>query len=163
MREDHEELILRNPAYLAGLLWNLARSFADNGMGRSPNLTHMVIGTSMLFHAKSVEKIHAMRFDSGLLKALSDLPELVAGAQIRVEAALPTCLQALQLGVATGIISRQNGYGLPTFLALGANLPKPLRDADVATGPGFSAARRLGTWFAQEDLAIVRGRMGVSF
>ncbi|ANM27607.1 MULTISPECIES: three component ABC system middle component [unclassified Rhizobium] len=163
MREDHEESILRNPAYLACLLWNLARSFSDNGSGRSPNLTHMVIGTSMLFHAASVEKIRAMKFDSGLLKALSDVPELVAGGQTRLEAALPTCLQALQLGVAAGIIRRESGDGLPTFLALRTNLPKALRDAEAATGPGISAARRLGAWFAREDLAIVRGRMGVRF
>lgn len=123
----------------------------------------MVIGTSMLFHAASVEKIRAMKFDSGLLKAISDVPELVAGGQSRLEAALPTCLQALQLGVAAGIIQRESGHGLPTFLALGTNLPKALRDTDAASGPGISAARRLGAWFARDDLAIVRGRMGVRF
>jgi len=163
MREDHEELILRNPAYLACLLWSLARSFADKGDGKSPNLTHMVIGTSMLFHAASVEKIHAMKMDSGLLKALSDVPELIAGVQPRLEAALPVCILALQVGVAAGIIGREGGEGLPIFPALGTNLPKALRDVEADTGHGVAAARRLGAWFAREDLATVRSRMGVRF
>lgn len=163
MREDHEELILRNPAFAAAALWHLARSFSDGADGRSPSLTHMVLGTSMLFHAASVEKIYAMRFDSGLLKAVSDVPELVAGIQVRFEAALQICLPALQLGVSSQILSREGGEGLPTFRAIGTDLPKPIRSGDALTGRTNLAAKRLGAWFAFEDLSIVRGRLGVRF
>lgn len=163
MREDHEELILHNPAFVSCVLWNLARAFADHSGGRSPDLSHMVIGTSMLFHAATVEKIHGMRFESGLLKAVSDVPELIAGVQSRLEMAMPACLLALQVGVSANIFRREGGEGLPVFLALGTNLPRGLRENGSSTASITQAARRLGAWLAQEDLATVRGRMGVRF
>lgn len=163
MREDHEELILRNPGFAACALWHLSRSYADGADGRSPTLAHMALGTAMLFHGATVEKISGMRFESGLLKAVSDMPELVAGVQPRLEAALHVCLIALQVGVAAQMLCREGGTGLPTFRALGTNLPKQVRTYDAVAGRTNLAARRLGAWFAAEDLATVRGRMGVKF
>lgn len=163
MREDHEELILRNPAFGACAFWQFARSFADAAEGRAPQLAHFVIGAGMLFHAATVEKVSGMRFESGLLKAITDKPELIAGLQVRIEAALPDGLSALQLGVAARILERQGGLGMPSFRALGVDLPKPLRSADPRVSTTYSAAKRLGTWFAAEDLGTVRSRLVVRF
>lgn len=163
MREDHEELILRNPAFGACAMWHLARTFADNADGRSPTLVHMVLGTGMLFHAATVDKVSGMRFDSGLLKAIADVPELIAGIQTRVEAALPVSLSAIQLGVAARILDREGGPGLPTFRSLGVDLPSAIRSRDAGAGATNAAARRLGAWFASEDLTTVQGRLGVKF
>jgi hypothetical protein len=161
VREDHEELILRNPALAACALWHLSRSYADACAGTSPSLPLLTVGTAMLFHAATVEKVSGMRFDSGLLKAVADEPELIAGIQVRVEAALPICLSALQVGTAAGILSREGGSGLPIFRAVGADLPAAIRNSGPPAAALGSTARRLGTWFAADDIATVLARLAV--
>lgn len=130
MREDHEELVLRNPAYGAAAFWHLARSFSDQADGRTPMLAHFLLAEGMLFHRRTVQKIRGMNLDSGLLKAISEVPDIVAGLQGRVEDAMTEALQALQVGTAAGILLREHGDGLPTFRAVGNDLPKQIRRAD---------------------------------
>jgi hypothetical protein len=113
MREDHEEVILRNPAFGAGAFWYLARSFSDHSEGGTPMLAHFVLAEGMLFHARTVQKIRNMNLDSGLLKAISDVPDIVAGLQGRVEESVEEALHALQVGTATGILTREHA-GAPT-------------------------------------------------
>lgn len=113
----------------------------------------------MLFHAGTVEKIARMNFDSGLLKAIVEEPELLAGLQRRMEAALPACLRALQVGVAAKLLEREGGSGLPTFRALGATLPVAVRE----TNPTSSCAKRLGVWLAADDLPTLQSRLGIKF
>jgi hypothetical protein len=161
LRENHEELILRNPALTACALWHLSRSYADACAGASPSLPLLTVGTAMLFHAATVEKVSGMRFDSGLLKAVADEPELIVGLQVRLEAALPVCLSALQVGTAAGILSREGGSGLPVFRALGANLPAGIRNSGTSAAALASTARRLGTWFASDDIVAVLARLAV--
>ncbi|MFC3443912.1 three component ABC system middle component [Sphingobium rhizovicinum] len=157
MREDHEELVLRNPAFVSCALWYFARTFSDSREGRSPTLAHMVLATAMLLHERTVEKIARMQFESGLLKAVVEEPELFAGLQRRVEAALPVCLTALQVGVSTQLLMRDGDSGLPAFRAGGAALPIPIRQNNSTN----SAARRLGAWIAADDLPILQARLGV--
>jgi hypothetical protein len=159
VREDHEELIARNPAFGACALWHVARAFADKHEGKSPTLPHMILSVAMLFHAGTVEKIARMNFDSGLLKATVEEPELLAGLQRRVEAALPACLRALQVGVAAKILEREGGLGLPTFRALGTALPVAIRETNQTN----ASAKRLGMWLAADDLAALQSRLGVRF
>lgn len=111
----------------------------------------------MLFHATTVEKIARMNFDSGLLKAIVEEPELVAGLQRRFEAALPVCLGALQVGVAANVLVREGGPGLPTFRAIGTTLPPAIRDSNYTN----SSAKRLGAWLAADDLPTLQARLGV--
>ncbi|MBF7013720.1 DUF6521 family protein [Novosphingobium resinovorum] len=161
MRSNHEELILRNPAFGACALWQVARSFTDkrSGQSPSPSLLHFAISTAMLFHEATVTKIYRMNLESGLLKAVVEEPELVAGLQRRLEKSFPTCLLALQLAVSAEIMTRSSGSGLPAFSAVGSTLPAGIRHST----PTNAAAKRLGNWLAMEDLEIVRARLGIRF
>lgn len=161
MRSNHEELILRNPAFAACALWHVARNYADNRSEkpRSPSIAHLTLSTAMLFHEATVTKIYRMNLESGLLKAVVEQPELVAGLQRRLERSLPICLSALQLAVSSDIMTRANGSGLPVFSAIGSTLPTAIRQRN----PTNSAAKRLGVWLAMENLEVVTARLGVKF
>lgn len=161
MRRNHEEVVLRNPAFAACALWHVARSFADkrSGTPRSPSLAHLSLSTAMLFHEATVTKIHRMNLESGLLKAIIEQPELVAGLQRRLERSFPTCIKALQLAVSAEIMARVTGSGLPLFSAIGSTLPPAIRQSN----PTNSAAKRLGIWLAMEDLEIIGAKLGVRF
>ncbi len=161
MREDHEEIILRNPAFGAAAFWHLARSFSDHAEGRAPMLAHFLLAEGMLFHDRTVQKIRSMNLDSGLLKAVSELPDIVAGLQGRVEDAMAEALRALQVGTATGLLTREHAGGLPTFRAVGNDLPKQIRRADGRLDETFGAAKRLGAWFAKESAPTLLNRLGV--
>jgi hypothetical protein len=161
MREDHEEVVLRNPAYGAAAFWHLARSFSDHAEGRAPMLAHFLLAEGMLFHHRTVQKIRGMNLDSGLLKAISEVPDIVAGLQGRVEDALAEALRALQVGTAAGILLREHGGGLPTFRAIGNDLPRQIRRADGRLDETFAAAKRLGAWYAMEGLPALLHRLGV--
>lgn len=163
MREDHEELVLRNSAFCAGALWHVARSFADHADGRAPVLIHFVLAAGMLFHEATVEKIQGMRFDSGLLKAVSESPDIIAGLQDRVESSLLVALRGLQVGTASGILVREHDDGLPSFRATGVDLPIPARHIDWRTGATYAAAKRIGAWFAKDSLFTIYARLRVQF
>lgn len=162
MRDDHEELIAHNPMLLSRCFWHLAQKFSEKSGGSAPNLPVFLISTAILFHEESIEKIHRMQFDSGILKAILERPDLLGGLQARLEASLKPSLTALQLAVASKILVREGGHGFPTFRAAGTNLPVALRDAhfDIQM---IGAAKRLGAWFAIESIAVVQRRFAVEF
>jgi len=162
MRLDHEEILARNPVLLARCFWYLSKHFGVVAEGRAPSLPLFIIAAAILFHGESVEKIHRMNFDSGLLKVVTERPDLLAGLQRRLEAAYVPTLQALQLAVVADLLQREGGEGLPTFRAVGSNLPVPLRDASRHAEMA-SAAKRLGNWFAAEPLTVIRRQLAVEF
>lgn len=162
VRPDHEEILARNPVLLARCFWHFSQRFGAEADGRAPSLPSFVITAAILFHAESVEKIHKMNFDSGLLKVVSERPDLLAGLQRRMEAGLAPALQALQLAVSADLLKREGGEGLPTFRAVGSNLPIPLRDLPHQSVMA-SAAKRLGAWFAAEPLNVIQRRLAVEF
>lgn len=162
MRLDHEEILARNPVLLARCFWHLSQHFGVAAGGRAPSLPLFIMATAILLHGESVEKIHRMNFDGGLLKVITERPDLLAGLQRRLEAAYVPTLQALQLAVAADLLSREGGEGLPTFRAIGSNLPIPLRDVP-RHGEMASAAKRLGNWFAVESLTVIQRQLAVEF
>ncbi|MEN5053358.1 three component ABC system middle component [Brevundimonas naejangsanensis] len=162
MRVDHEEVLARNAMLLARCFWHLSHEFGTAADGRAPSLPLFVIASAMLFHGESVEKIHRMNFDSGLFKVVMERPDLLAGLQRRLEAALEPSLKGLQVAVSSGLLSREGGEGFPTFRAAGSNLPAPLRDPPYH-GTMTAAARRLGVWFAGEPLAVIQRQLAVEF
>lgn len=164
MRDDHEELLARNPALLARLYWHLARKYGEISDGASPALPIFLVSTGLLFHHETVEKIHGMNFDSRFLKVLVERPDLIGGLQARVEAALPAALRGLQLGVSSGLLQRDGGEGFPTFRAIGGTeLPAALREANSPLGPMIAAAKRLGAWFAAEPFEIIQRQLTIEF
>lgn len=163
VRIDHEELILRNPALGACAFWHLSRKYAEGSAGSSPTLPHFVLAAGLLFHRSTVEKLRRMQFDSGILRAVVERPEIIAGLQGRIEQCAPPALLALHVGAATGIFCREGGDGFPSFRALGHDLPKPVRDGDAIVMDTFGAARRLGAWFAMDDLLSLTRQLSVEF
>ncbi len=163
MREDHEEIVLRNPALGARAFWHLARSFADRAEGRAPELPYFALAAGMLFHRSTVDKIKSMQFESGILKAVADRPDIVAGLQTRIECSINDTLLALQVGTSSGILLREGGVGLPSFRAAGIYLPKEVREAQGHVNAIFAAAKRLGAWFTADSLSTLQSRLGVRF
>jgi len=162
MRIDHEEILARNPVLLARCFWHFAHRYGAAAEGQPPSLPLFVITAGIMLHEESVAKIHRMNFDSSLLKVVVERPDLLAGLQRRLEAALKPTLQALQLAVSADLLQREGGDGLPTFRAVGANLPVPLRDAPHQ-GEMANAAKRLGAWFAREPLVAIQRQLAVEF
>jgi hypothetical protein len=164
MRLDHEELILRNACLQATAFWQFSRAYAlRRAAGDAPQLPYFPVAAALLLHKATVEKIRNMWFDSGLAKAISDRPEILAGLQGRVEANAARAFDALQVGCASGILMHEGGSGFPAFRAEGTDLPKALRDAPDSVSGIYAGARRLGTWFADEGLSSVYARLNLRF
>lgn len=163
MLPNHEELILRNPALGACLSWHVARSFADARSGQPPELPYFVISAAMLFHGPTITKIYAMRFDSGLVKAVSEQPDVIAGLQSRLENNAKAALKALQVGCAARLLEREGGYGFPTFRAQGPDLPLKIRQGEGNVPRMINSAKRLGHWFAQESFHDLQQQLRIEF
>jgi hypothetical protein len=163
VRTDHEELLLRNPALGASAFWHLSRAFSDSSSGRAPDLPYFFIASAMIFHHSTVEKVRRMQFDSGILKAVYERPDIVAGLQARMEQYSLAALKALQVGATSGILQREGGEGFPTFRACGPNLPKAVRHGEASVPDIFNCAKRLGTWFAAEGFEKLRGQLNIEF
>jgi hypothetical protein len=156
-------MLAHNPVLLARCFWYFARKHGDAGEGRAPPLPAFIIAAGMLFHADTIAKIHAMNFDSRLLKVVAERPDLLAGLQGRVEGAFRPTIKALQVGVSSDLLVREGGDGFPTFRAAGGgDLPFALRDTS-GRGDMINAARRLGAWFADEPLAVIQRQLAIEF
>ena len=160
MRPDHEETILRNPALGVRAFWHVADAYARAKADQPPLLQHLVLAGGMIFNRSIAARIGRMNFESGLLKAIADRPEMVAGLQARVEEQLPYVLRAVQLGASTRMLAVETGL---RCRALGAELPKEIRTMSGEASLALAAGKRLGRWFAADDLTVVAGRLGVSF
>jgi hypothetical protein len=141
----------------------LARSFADASSGEAPELPYFIVGAAVIFHRPTVEKIHAMRFDSGLIKAVSEQPDVVAGLQVRIENSAKNALLALQVGCAAQILEREGGEGLPAFRARGPDLPFKIRHGEGGVPRMFNCAKRLGRWFGVEKMDGLIQQLRIEF
>lgn len=163
MRVDHEEILLRNPALGACAFWHLSRAFADNGAGRPPELPYFILAAGMVFHRATVDKICRMQFDSGILKAISERPDIVAGLQRRMQEYSHASLLALQAGSSSGLLQREGGEGFPTFRAVGSDLPRAIRHGPSSVPDIMNSAKRLGAWFAIERLENLHKQLSIGF
>lgn len=163
MRTDHEELILRNSALTARACWTLSRACADGGDGSPALLPHFVIAGGILFHQATVAKISKMHFESGLLKAITDQPEMLAGLQGRMEENVSTIIVGLQVAAAAGLLLREATPRGPSFRALGTTLPIEIRELHGQGGDILAASRRLGRWFSDDPLEVIAYRLRVEF
>lgn len=161
MRRDHEEVLLRNAGLGARAFWHLARTFSDHASGRAPELPYFLIGAAMIFHRATVQKIHNMHFDSGIWKAIAERPDIIAGLQARMMEHTLVALKALQLGSASSLLQREGGEGFPTFRASGPDLPLAIRQGEESVSAIFNCARRLGAWFAAENLSVLQRQLNV--
>jgi hypothetical protein len=163
LQADHEELLLRNPALGACASWHLARSFAEATAGEAPELPYFLVAAAMIFHRPTVEKIHGMRFDSGLVKAVSEQPDVIAGLQARMENNAKSALIALQVGCAAEVLEREGGAGFPAFRAKGNDLPFKIRHGEGDVPRIFNCAKRLGKWFGLEKVSGLKPLLRIEF
>jgi hypothetical protein len=163
VRGDHEELLARNPALGACAFWHLARSFSNFSEGKAPGLPYFILGAGMIFHKSTVQKIHRMQFESGIVKAASEMPDIVAGLQRRIQEYSPIALLALQVGSTSGILRREGGDGFATFRALGNDLPLAIRIGTASVPEILNSAKRLGAWFASEPIQSLRRNLSIEF
>jgi hypothetical protein len=163
VKEDHEERILRNSALGATAFWYFAAQFGEYAKGAPPLLPHFYIAMAILHHRASVDKLHRMMFDSGIVKAVAEQPHIIAGLQQRLEARATVTLAALQLGVSSGLLQRDGGPGFPSFRAVGATLAPQIRQSEGGTTRIYGAARRLGAFFATEQLAVLSRHLMIEF
>jgi hypothetical protein len=163
MRVDHEEIILRNPALGACAFWYLSRAFSDGAGGRPPELPYFVLAAGMLFHRATVDKVCRMQYDSGLLKAISERPDIVTGLQRRMQDYARASLLALQIGATSGLLQREGGIGFPTFRAVGSDLPKAIRHSSSSVADIMNSAKRLGAWFATQRAESTYKQLSIEF
>ncbi|WP_437323563.1 three component ABC system middle component [Sorangium sp. So ce381] len=159
-----EHDLVQNAALGATALWSFARGYMDRAEGREgPELPTCIIVLPMVYHRRTATTIHRMRADSGLLKALHDNPELIAGLQRRLEALATRSLQALNVAVSSSLLEWDHATPWPRVTPKRKTLPPELQSGqdDVATILG--AAKRLGWWFAAEDVVSICLRLGVRF
>jgi hypothetical protein len=141
MRDDFEQKVLQNPALGATVLWQFARDYSDCVTdGSAPHLKSFVLVYSMLFHAKTVRQIKKMRFESGLIKALNDDPEIAVDLQIRVQSFALAALNALNVACATGLLVRESERRTLTFRPEETKLPPNYRRSQGSTLPSVSLA-----------------------
>ena len=163
MQVDFEERVLRNPALGAVLVAEFAESFAEHAVeGSAPTLPHVLVGLPMLFHEPTVQRIHRMRFESGLARALAEQPLISLGLQQRVTRMKSNSLEALAVGCAAGLLEREGGHGFPAFRATRKRLPA-FDVTNPTVGPMAKAGRRLGAWFAAIPFANACRLLRVEF
>ncbi|MDC7682190.1 DUF6521 family protein [Asticcacaulis sp. BYS171W] len=164
MQGNHEELLAKNPILLARLFWHVARKFSETSGGKSPSLPVFLLSGGLLLHRETVEKVHRMNFDSRFVKMVVERPDLIVGLQGRVEMNSRFALMGVQLGVNVALLQRDGGLGFPTFRAIGGvDLPAELRSQEVSSAALIGAAKRLGAWFALEELDSVQRQLIVEF
>ncbi|MGO8574937.1 three component ABC system middle component [Rhizobium leguminosarum] len=140
MRANHEELILRNPMLGACIFWQFAKTFAEYGDDDAPTLPLFFVVSAMVFHKPTVDKAYRMNFESGILKAVSEKPDLIAGLQSRMEEFSLSTLHALQVASSVKLLSREDGERLPAFRANVGEVPTPMRKPESPVTEMFAAS-----------------------
>lgn len=163
MRSNHEELVLRNPMLGACIFWQFAKTFSEHADDEPPSLPLFFVVSAMIFHRPTVDKTYRMNFESGILKAVAERPDIIAGLQSRMEDFSGSSLQALQLATSTRLLSREIAGSMPSFRAIGIELPKPLRRSESPVTEMIAASKRLGAWFATEPPLTIQRHLMIEF
>ncbi|WP_157914116.1 three component ABC system middle component [Methylorubrum populi] len=154
MRDDFERRILLNESLGAILAWQFAAEHVQRSVeGDAPSLPAFLIAVPLTLHGPTVRKIKTMRFDSGLIRAVSDEPELTLSAQAWIEALAPISLRSLQVASSAGLLAREEVAGFPTYRPVRDRLPAEVSADGSEVRDMLAAARRLGAWMAQEGVA----------
>lgn len=164
MSLDFEFEVIRNPLLGAAALWEFSNSYFQEAKQLSgASLPMMMLVLPIVYHKRTVETIRRKQKRSGLLKALSENPEITVGLQERVEAMSDLSLRTLSVACAAGLVHRQATSGWPIYVPELKRLPVsvvPIIDEGKAI---LGSSRRLGAWFAQEDFVATISRLRVEF
>lgn len=164
MSQNIEHEVVQNVSLGATALWTFARAYMDKTDGRDgPELPACMLVLPLVYHRRTADVIHRMRSESGLLRALQEEPQLVAGLQRRVEALATRSLQALNVAVASSLLEWDRAMPWPRVTPKQRTLPSDLQSGLGDVPVILSAAKRLGWWFAKEDIVSIYLRLGVVF
>ena len=166
MQSDFEDLILRNPALGASLIWWFCATFVDaSKTRRGATLPEIAIAMPMLVHRPTVEAIKNLRLREGsLARAIAREPDIAAGLQERMEGAISFVMQSLGLATASNLVVATADVGsFDRYVPARPALPTGLEHACNQIRDARDAAKRLGTWIAADGLAIASAQLRVRF
>lgn len=164
MRADFEQSILQNPALGALCIWQFCLSQHEkSGHSCQQTILELLLVLPMVFHKSTAQAIHNMNFNSGLLKALSEAPDIPIGLSERVRALHGVSLQSINLAVAAKLISRVPDTIVPEFTPKRRGMPDRVDTSDPEVKAMLGAARRLGAWFHRDTLPIICNLLQVKF
>jgi hypothetical protein len=164
MIPNFEHDVVQNVSLGATALWTFARAYMDKVEGREgPELPMCVVVLPIVYHQRTANAIHRMQSDSSLLKALQEEPQFVVGLQRRLEALATRSFQSLNVAVASSLLEWDPATQWPRLTPNQKTLPNDLQGSLGDVPVILAAAKRLGWWFAKEDVASLCLRLGVVF
>ena len=159
-----ESRVAHNAALGSTALWQFTRAYFDSQEQRSgPSLPLLMLVLPVVFHRRTAIKLQNMKSASGFAKALLDDPELPVGLQARLEGFSDASFAAIRLSVSAGLLECDPDRPWPRYTPSRKTLPADLRPVDDDTRAIVGAAKRLGWWFAHEDLVSICSLLHVKF
>lgn len=164
VRPHPEYLVVHNVALGAACMTTFAQSyFSSRDQVCGPSLPVALLVLPVCFHERTVSRISRLQSSSGLLHALHEMPELPVGLQERLEDMFDVSMRSLALATAGGLLRRDPGEGWPEFVPLTKSLPVGFDIQSDGVKAIIATAKRLGWWFAGENLVSICNRLNVRF
>jgi ABC-three component (ABC-3C) system Middle Component 3 len=159
-----ETAIVHNPAIGAVGLWGFSRAYFDSrDQTDGPSLPMLMLVLPIAFHMRSAVALERMKSTSGLAKAMLDEPEMPVGLQARLEGLADSSLSSLSVATASKLLGIDPDTPWPRFVPLRKTVPGGLKPQSLESRRILAAAKRLGWWFAQDDLDSVCAVLRVRF
>jgi hypothetical protein len=159
-----ERELIHNPVLGATALWSFCSEYVSTSeQDDRPSLPVVMLVLPIVLHRRSMLTIRRMKKKSGLLKAVTEHPELTVGLQERLELFADLTLTSLLLACSTPLLTRERDREWPAYSLGRKTLPEEIRPvADDMTGM-VSASRRLGAWYAPIEAPVICHLLQVNF
>ena len=142
--------IIQNDAIGAALISQSVQGFCENDKSGMPLILSCCI-LPLVFHRQSCRQINGRRGDGAFYRLVEETPRIAAGLEARAKLMMPQTLDALNLGMTSGIIRIQ-----PESCCLLADSFKiPVKFSNNEVSQKMRAANKLGNWFAVVGVAQV--------
>lgn len=161
---EFEEGLVQNIGVGAHLLFEFALAYFNaTDQREGPDLPTSLLVLPMVFNERTTAVLKRKKRQSGLLSALVDGPEIPAGLQARVESLAGTSLRALNVCVGAKLCTIDRDVPWPRYIPTRKTTPSGLTPADDDVKAMVAASKRLGWWFAEEDLLTLCRLLHVRF
>jgi len=151
---------VQNPALGSLLLWAfVAEYFRTKGENEGPSFPHMMLVLPILFNKNFVETIYRKNFNGGLYNALNEDMSLFVGVQNRMQAMSSLTFRSINVCCSAKIVLLDKERY--EFIPL-RKKSQEYKDNE-SIHKMLAAARRLGHWFATNDLNQLCGLLKVRF
>ncbi|ODS56056.1 MAG: hypothetical protein ABS36_06385 [Acidobacteria bacterium SCN 69-37] len=164
MQLDFENKIVRNPVLGATLIWRFCSEYeAAASRKRHASLAEIVLASSLVAHSPTVARLHGLQFDTGLARALDGYPELLIDLQARLQTSTVTCLRALAVAIAAGLVARTDQQAPGQFATRLSALPSAVASEHPSVVDMHHAMKRVAIWIARDGLTPACLRLQVTF